>query len=356
MRSRLFRILTKPRGFTLVELLVVIAIIGILIGLLLPAVQKIRHAALRIQCANNLKQIALACHNFASTMEQFPPGDAVNWKIYSNQPWFSAFASSYASYYGQSNPLGGLSGDENWRVLLLPYIEQDNLYNAYQAASKAYYDSGWSDVTPFSNGDENSVWGRGKLKVYICPACVANNDHLTTDSWGGMTFAYGMSCYMGNGGSNDPNINDTWPVAPKRNGVFEYNSRVRPTDITDGTSNTWLILERFHLDRVFDSYSNDAPGQGMDGWGYWYGSGYDAWLFPTVAVNYQMPSTDLGITDPQKWSEQMKRLNSMGSGHPGGANAAIADGSVRFVSNAMSLDTIISAATRSGGEVLAGEW
>src|SRR5262249_44976069 len=195
--------------------------------------QKVRQAALRIECANKLKQIALGCHDFASTMGRFPPGDAVNWQVYSNQPWFSQYASTYASYYGPSDPLGGLSGDENWRVLLLPYIEQNNLYNAYQAASKAYYDSGYNDVTPFSSCGEDSVWGHGKQKVYMCPACIAKDDHMSISSWGGQNFYTGMSCYVGNGGTDDANVNDTWPVPPKRNGIFAYNSRVRPTDITD---------------------------------------------------------------------------------------------------------------------------
>jgi prepilin-type processing-associated H-X9-DG protein len=132
---------------------------------------------------------------------------------------------------------------------------------------------------------------------------------------------------------------------------------VRPSDVTDGTSNTWLILERFHWDPVFDSYDNNSDaGQGIDTWGYWYsGSAGDGEMYPTVAVNYQMPA---GLQDPQKWNEQVKRLDSMGSGHPGGANAALADGSVRFVTNEMSVNLIMAAATRNGGEIqgLGDDW
>jgi prepilin-type processing-associated H-X9-DG protein len=322
------------------------------LGCFLPAVQKVRDAALRMQCSNNLKQIALGCHNFVSTMGYFPEGDANNYSIYSNQPWFSQYATAYAQYYGPSDPNGGLSGDQNWRVLLLPYIEQNNLFTTYQTAAAAYYNSGFNDSSGFTNGGVNSVYGEGKLKVFICPACPAKDNHMTVTSYAGQSYYYGMSCYVGNGGTDDPDVNDTWPVPPKRNGMFEYNTKVNPIHVTDGTSNTWLMAERYHFDPVFDSFSGDAPGQGIDGWGYWFGSSYDAWIYPTVAVNYLMPKSDLGISDPQQWSEQYKRLNSMGSGHTGGCNAALADGSVRFVNQSISVSTIISAATRNGGEVL----
>jgi prepilin-type N-terminal cleavage/methylation domain-containing protein len=150
MRLKLLRFFAKPRGFTLIELLVVVAIIAILIGLLLPAVQQVRAAAMRAQCANNLKQIALACHNFASTYNRFPPADAVNWQIYSSQPWFSQYASQYKQYYGPSDPMGGLSGDEGWRVLILPFLEQQNLYTQYQTDCRIYYDNAnWDNLTPF---------------------------------------------------------------------------------------------------------------------------------------------------------------------------------------------------------------
>jgi prepilin-type processing-associated H-X9-DG protein len=166
--------------------------------------------------------------------------------------------------------------------------------------------------------------------------------------------AIGMSCYVGNGGTDDPSISNPYPSPPKRNGMFEDSLRVSFKDIADGTSNTWLVLERFHNDPGFDSYSNGAPGQSIDSWGYWIGgTTYDSWIYPTVGVNDQMPS---GLIDPQCTAEWIKRLDSMGSGHPSGANAALADGSVWFVSNSMSVAVITAAATRSGGEVLGSDW
>jgi prepilin-type processing-associated H-X9-DG protein len=338
-----------------VELLVVISIIGVLVGLLLPAVQKVRHAALRIQCANNLKELTLACHNFAASNDRFPPGVAINWQQWSNQPWFQPYMSQYATFYGPSDPLAGTNGSINWRMLLLPWIEQDNLYDSYMRAQNSNNNQVWWGLdSPDANGS--------RVKTFQCPACIAKNRHLVIfQPWNyqgqSITSAIGLSCYMGNGGTDDPSLNNTpWPNPPKRNGIFENNLRVRPQDVRDGTSQTWFLLERFHYDPVFDSYTGDAPGQGIDGWGYWTGSGYDAWIYPTVAVNYLMPTIDQGLTGSQQWTEQYKRLNSMGSGHPSGANASLADGSVRFVNQGMSVQTIMQAATRNGGEVLGYDW
>jgi prepilin-type processing-associated H-X9-DG protein len=158
---------------------------------------------------------------------------------------------------------------------------------------------------------------------------------------------------VGNSGTDDPSISNTWPNPPQRNGIFWDNLHVRITDVTDGTSNTWLILERYHVDPGFDSYTNDPANQGIDSYGEWTSDWYEGFIYPTVAVNYQMPQ---GRTGAQERAGFIKRLDSMGSGHPGGANAALADGSVRFVSNSMSVATLAAAATRSGGEVLGPEW
>src|SRR5207302_10427459 len=110
----------------------------------------------------------------------------------------------------------------------------------------------------------------------------------------------------------------------------------------------------FHSDPVFDSLANNQVGATIDATDQWlYG---DPYIHPTVGVNLELPSSDVGLTGSQQWNEMYKRLDTMGSGHPGGANAALADGSVRFVSNNISVTTIMAAATRSGGEVLGSDW
>jgi prepilin-type N-terminal cleavage/methylation domain-containing protein len=260
MRRRRFRTSLKRSGFTLIELLVVIAIIGVLMGLLLPAVQKVRNAAQRIQCSNNLKQIALGCHNFDSAMERFSPGGAYNWQAFSGQPWFDP--TQWQPYYGASEPLGGPGGFRNWRMLLLPYIEQDPLFNALQVADVAYANNGFNDSSPY-----NPVWP-AKLKMYICPACPAMNGHMVNLTYLSPPLQIAISCYVGNGGTDDPFVSNTWPNPPQRNGIFEDNLRVTPAWITDGTSNTWLVFDRFHWDPGFDSYFGDPANNGIDSWGY----------------------------------------------------------------------------------------
>ena len=168
------RIRDKRGGFTLIELLVVIAIIAVLIGLLVPAVQKVRAAALRIQCANNMKQLALACHNFADVYKRFPPGMATNWEAYRGQPWFNL--SDWDPYYSPNDDLGGPGANRNWRVLILPFIELDNVFNLYAADDKALAASNFNDGSSYEGMD--GVYAI-KTNTYICPACNARNDHLT---------------------------------------------------------------------------------------------------------------------------------------------------------------------------------
>jgi prepilin-type N-terminal cleavage/methylation domain-containing protein/prepilin-type processing-associated H-X9-DG protein len=336
------------RGFTLIELLVVIAIIAVLVGLLLSAVQKVRAAAYRAQCANNLRQLALGCHGFESAYGYFPRGYAENYAIWNNQSWFTPFASQYNTYYGPSAP----DGFRSWRVSALPFLEQDNLYRAYDPI----------DATGSNEaGGENSIIAT-RLKVFICPACVAANEHLsvvtfTNPDGSTQTIADAVSCYVGNGGTDDPNIsNPVWPNPPKENGMFEDNLKVRMADVLDGTSNTLFLGERFHHDPVFDSFTNDAPGQGMDSWGYWDGLSYDAWVYATQSINYRLPQAAMGATGNAQTPWEIKRLNAFGSGHPGGANFAFVDGSVRFLSEGISIPTLASLSTRAGREVLGGDF
>jgi prepilin-type N-terminal cleavage/methylation domain-containing protein/prepilin-type processing-associated H-X9-DG protein len=312
-----------PRGFTLIELLVVIAIIAVLIGLVLPAVQKVREAANRIQCLNNLKQIALAAHNYHGDQGKFPTG-------------------AHLPDYVGDRPTGGT----NLWVELLPYIEQDNLYEKWDP----------NDNRNNVGGGTNATQAR-VIKLLICPSDPLPHRVVPFTapvappwSWG----FYGMSSYGGNAGQR------SFPVFPEgncppmtRDGIFYFDSCVRFADITDGTSNTFLFGERNHRDPQFDRQQAIVyPGRSLIGQvGRWacvagYGDMANVTLSAATPINYQVPpGGDL--------STVLDRLCTFGSGHPGGANFAFADGSVRFLNNATPPATLRALSTRNVGEVVA---
>ncbi len=314
------------RGFTLIELLVVIAIIAVLIALLLPAVQKVREAANRMSCTNNLKQIALATHNYHDTFKKFPTGARL------------------VVYVG-GRPTGG---DNLW-VELLPYFEQDNLYNEWDP-----YDNR-NNVAGGTNATQAQV-----IKILLCPSdympepvvqLTAANSLTPPWSWG----FYGMSSYGGNAGKRSVFTGGP-PNFPRmtRDGIFFINSNVNFADIADGTSNTFLFGERYHRDPEFDLripvvFPGTVPIAEVGRWGYVANQGVMAnvTLHTAAPINYRVPpGGDLATHND--------RACAFGSGHPGGANFAFADGSVRFLSNGTSLPTLQALSTRGGGEVVSG--
>ena len=285
------------RGFTLVELLVVIAIIAILLGLLLPAVQKVRSAAARMQCQNNLKQIALAAHSYESPQGALPPGLTI----------FKA---------GEKLPYIG------WLARLLPYIEQNALW---RQSLEAYAER---PFTPFSLPH---LGIQTPIKIYSCPA--DDRQGSAHDTHQGYRVA--VSGYLG--------VNGTDYKAA--NGVLYAGSRVRFTDITDGTSNTLLAGER--------------PPSPDFWYGWWYASGQvngggDTNLgvreLKSPLGNYtsDCPAGPYGYRDGKP--TQMCDLFHFWSLHTGGANFAFCDGSVRLIRYS-SADVLPALATRAGGEV-----
>ncbi len=314
--ARLLR--PRRRGFTLIELLVVIAIIAILIGLLLPAVQKVREAANRIKCDNNLKQIALAAHTYHGDAGRFPTG------------------------VRPSVTVNGVptQGTNVW-VELLPHLEQDPKWD-------------FTDNRKNVAGDRDATQAQVH-KILICPS-----DRLPDPVWE-LTAKYpvppwscgfyGMSSYGGNAGKRSV-LTDRL----SKDGVFFVGSSVSIKDITDGASNTLLFGERFHYDPEYETQillvRRDFPP--MAGWGRWgfvanQGASGNISLSTPVPINYR-------VRTGGDFSTIENRACAFGSGHDHGANFAFADGSVRFLRESTSLPTLQALSTRAGGEVVPGDF
>jgi prepilin-type N-terminal cleavage/methylation domain-containing protein/prepilin-type processing-associated H-X9-DG protein len=294
----------SPRrsGFTLIELLVVIAIIAILIGMLLPAVQKVREAAARMQCQNNLKQIALAAHNYHDSFQHFPaavniPGeDSFGWPV----------APSPGHWYGL-------------HMALFPFYEQDNLrHNLIDNVIDPQY----------RNCNGNNSVGAQVIKILICPSDGA----MPTPAVGQYrTYFFGLSSYGGCSGTSATTITGSQSL---QNGIFFMNSSVRLTDVTDGASGTLMFGERSRLNLPPTSTSRAVGG--------WAWANYFAQEDNTMNTSEPMQ----GITTHD--------LNQFGSQHSGGllSNFAMADGSVRSISTSINLIVFQQLSTRAGGEVV----
>ncbi len=315
-------IFPRRRAFTLIELLVVIAIIGILIALLLPAVQKVREAANRASCSNNLKQLALAAHNHEGVYGRFPPGENL---LVTPPPTFPP------------PPVPGQSF--SWVEALLEFFEQDNLKKKMDlnTLKDSQYTKG--------NCDSPDAPGAQIIKILVCPSDQLPSPPVQVYPSGGTTYYLGLTSYGGNAGS----VSTFWQ-AQLFDGVLYTNSQVRPADISDGTSNTILFGERFHYDPNFANISTYA------GWAwadvnstedYLLGAGLTGVNQTTgTPINWQVPAGKTGYTytDP--------RLNAFGSGHPSGANFAFADGSVRFMTNSTPVDVLRLLCIRNDGQVV----
>jgi len=325
MRSR-----SSSSGFTLIELLVVIAIIATLIGLLLPAVQKVREAASRAKCGNNMKQCGLAAMNFESTNQFFPSG--VNVPIGTGSGML--FPSNILVKNGRVGAAPFPNQFGSWLEYILPYIEQSNIQTKVDFTQRE-----------FANCNGPNSIGAQAVKIYICPADRLPDPAVIVYSG---TYYFGMNSYLGNGGTYSYYYGD---AAYSVDGVFYLNSKTTIADISDGTANTFMIGERYHWDPVYNS-QNLGPGKGIDQIGGWAWSNYAATQDCTgstrVALNYQLPpgsGTGFAQTDP--------RVSAFGSGHVQGANFVFCDGSVRYFTNSAvsSLPFYQALSTRAGGEV-----
>ncbi len=303
----------RERAFTLIELLVVIAIIAILIGLLLPAVQKVREAAARAQCQNNLKQLGLALHNFHDTYSAFPKA-------------------------------GKLSNQLSWHVYILPFIEQNNLYNQFSFAPGAF------------TGANKNVYALNRIAMFLCPSSPATTMQLggannvdTPELINGTppytTHYYGV---MGPVGTNPMTGQPyTFDSSGSHGGFSKQGIFMRDTvststsqgpdpgnriaDVTDGTSNTLMVGEL--------SWVNNVTG-----------TRYRSWVrgCDTAPVCSGARNVVNAINSP---SIALFNDIAFGSMHPQGANFGMADGSIRYINEGISLTTYRSLASCNGGEV-----
>jgi prepilin-type N-terminal cleavage/methylation domain-containing protein len=318
----------KPRGFTLVELLVVIAIIGVLVALLLPAVQAAREAARRSQCQNNLKQIGLAVHNYADVYAQaFPIGE-------------------YSCCWG------------TWLVGVLPYVEQKNLFDRYQYFGSVQNQAGnnfaQANSTTRYGGSLNLPVTRTQIQTYTCPS-----DSLTATPgiFSGITFHN----YVANHGNTSlnrrsplertlTNQNNIYGGAPF---IFVADWRANPQvvrlqDIFDGLSNTLAFSE------TVQGKTND-----LRGFAWWNGGAhFETLLAPNSSrpdvlenISYCRPANPLNppCTGP---TTALPSTIAARSRHPGGVQAVMCDGAIRFVPNTVNLDIWRGASTAHGKETL----
>ena len=330
--SLLFTVRRGVHGFTLVELLVVIAIIGILIALLLPAVQAAREAARRAQCTNNLKQVGLGLHNHHDTYGYFPHGtyNYLDSTHYTPPP--------YGTMAGIWN--GDMQDRRCWMHDVLPFIEQVPLFTEFQAYMKT----------------NPSALGFPKLDTII-PTLMCPSDPVSPKLhtyWGGFNtptqgFSGNVVLCSGNGYFNPGNTQqECWTNSANGNGLFFALSKVRITDIKDGSSNTAMSSE---LILTPDKGSHDIRGR-------YHNPAHGGVLFST-----RLPPNNL-VPDRFNWcanaEDQLLRAPcvwvgtdmfvSVRSYHPGGVNLGLADGSVRFVSENMDPVVFQALGSRDGGE------
>ena len=327
----------KYRGFTLVELLVVIAIIGILIGMLLPAVQQVREAARRTQCLNNIRQATLAALNYESSQMEFPPGN------YQTRTDARAWGNSF------------------W-VAMLPFMEQNNLYNGYD-----FTDDGWTGDAIDGGVDPNFVWLAEKSIPFLrCPSTAlaefpVNYDGFANDEFAGHRnqkedSVAMMPNYAGVAGSDlHPSAYNSRGGLASQGGIL-----VKPVvgdgkkkaisfgQISDGSSNT-LVLGEQSAFMLNDAGTNvDCRADGNHG--FCMGGQDDSNRnFNLITVRHAI--NELSISRAVGSAGSVGPNRPIHSTHPGGANVSLGDGSTHFLDDGTSIDVLRNLADRDDGNV-----
>ena len=335
------------RGFTLIELLVVIAIIGVLIALLLPAVQSAREAARRAQCTNNLKQLALAMHNYHDSNQVFPSG-------------------MKSCCWG------------TWLVFMLPYVEQGSMANAWNFDGDYLYYRGIYDADLRYGGVCNITVTASRISAYMCPSDGQNTSLSGLGrTLNGVRFNITSQNYVANFGNTvtaQPTTynNAIYPGTPIAFGGAPFADINNPgsgtggrtvfgiDSIKDGTSNT-LLLSEVIVGTGANAGQYNAPFD-LRGFSWWGSASNFTGLMP--------PNTDYpDVTESQSYciypfqsnppctapTSELLRVNFARSEHPGGVNAALADGSVRFIKETVAIPTYRALSTTRGAEVISAD-
>lgn len=333
MRQRTKR---RETGFTLVELLVVIAIIGILIGMLLPAVQQVREAARRITCGNQQRQMTLAMLNYESAHQHFPSG--------------------VKSRSQAVHSVGDMLGRHGftWGTLILPFMEQTAQYEILGDMSDNFVTPKWWGTHDPAVGWKD--YAADIMPTYICPSCpMAENNPKRN--------GHGKSNYVGVMGpkweerdlrnvtdynwfelvKTGPISTDEQRIALQFPGILFFNSKIGFGQIPDGSSNTFVVGERDG-----QKLSDDSSGQSWNrAASAWCGADQAQWLNTNLGPTSATPRWTLNSAQGDFWTQWVP----FSSSHPGGVNFGRADGSVTFVSETVDGRTFESMGTRNGGEV-----
>ncbi len=346
----------RRTGFTLIELLVVIAIIGVLMAMLMPAVQQVREAARRTTCANNIRQLAIASMNYESSFKRLPDG-----------LWLSKYDSTSSStpytlrFYGTT-----------LFTQILPQMEQDNIYKRWNFTKSAN-----AQKTNSINPD-TGVMDDGAISAAIVPSfqCPSDEDITAPFNHNFSNIGYsrgwfGIGSYLGNGGTfstypgdalmrSDGAFYMTGPGAqpfPWQNFLTPQDKAARLASFRDGTTQTFLFGERYHVDLNFDQILVPSharfPIRGFGAWGWFGGFNGTAQVLGSTRypLNYQTPPDATA-----SYSFVDARLSAFGSGHPAGANFAFGDGSVKFISDLIDFATYQALSTRKNGEIVFGDY